>query len=120
MSIPTIFNPMGAGGGGEPATVYKDFIQPVLLSNNTIDRTKPYSFGMSITDDYGNATAWQAFDGDEKNAWVFNTGTNAIKVEFEHPVLLDTIEVSGWINKSSVTLFRAQSGLDILFQKSPK
>lgn len=111
---------MGAGVCGEPATVYKDFIQPVLLSNNTIDHTKPYSFGMSITNDNGNATAWQAFDGDTENAWIFNTATNSIKVKFEHPVLLDTIEVSGWINKSSVTLFRAQSGLDILFSKAPK
>lgn len=120
MSIPTKLNPMGAGVCGEPATVYKDFVQPVLLSNTTIDRTKPYSFGMSITNDGGNATAWQAFDGNTENAWIFNTMTNAIKVEFEHPVLLDTIEVSGWINKAYVSLFRAQTGIEVLFQKAPK
>lgn len=94
MSIPTKFNPMGAGVCGEPATVYKDFVQPVLLSNTTIDRTKPYSFGMSITDDYGNATAWQAFDSDAMSMWELSgtKPTAYLKITFEHPVLIEEVQ----------------------------
>lgn len=95
MSIPTIFNPMGAricGGGNDtpPPIVYKDFVQPVLLSNTTIDRTKPYSFGMSITDDYGNATAWQPFDSDAMSMWELTRTkpTAHLNITFDHPVFL--------------------------------
>lgn len=75
MSIPYKFNPMGgATFNNEPdepdVHVYdKEFVQPVLLSDSTFDRTKPYSFGMQITNNGGNNTVWQAFDGKDNTAW---------------------------------------------------
>lgn len=97
MSIPTKFNPMGAricGGGNDtpPPIEYKEFVQPYLLGNDSINRDYPYSFGMSITDDYGNATAWQAFEADAMSMWeLTNIGIAYLKITFEHPVLVEEI-----------------------------
>lgn len=113
MSIPTKFNPMGArarsgGGNDTPPTPieYKDFVQPVMLSNTDIATAKPYSFGMSITDDYGNPTAWHAFDDDDMSMWEINMGTANLIITFEHPVLIEEVQAV-WEKPAKVLAFSA-------------
>lgn len=115
MSIPTKFNPMGArarsgGGNDTPPTPieYKEFVQPVMLSNTEIATAKPYSFGMSITADGGNPTAWQAFDDDAMSMWELS-GTKPsanLTITFEHPVLIEEVQAV-WEKPAKVLAFSA-------------
>lgn len=96
------------GGNDTPPTPieYKNFVQPVLLNNTTIDRTKPYSFGMSITDDGGNDTAWQAFDSDAMSMWqlIGTKPTASLTITFEHPVLIEEVQTA-WEQPNKLLAF---------------
>lgn len=100
---------MGARVCGEPAPiVYKEFVQPVMLSNMEIATAKPYSFGMSIADDYGNPTAWQAFDSDALSMWelISSKPSASLTITFEHPVLLEEFQAV-WEKPAKVLAFSA-------------
>lgn len=112
MPIPYTFNPLGAGN----KSTGNDFIQPILLSDTVIDTSVPYSFGMAITDNYGQTTAWQAFDGSASTAWLFTVVPIKMKIEFEHPIVLEKLELQ-WKGYANLFILSTVDGRT-LFTKS--